>query len=89
MKDHATRNATLLYGSPKLADAAVPRPVETDDEATVVPQPQVVVPGAASRWWDSHPADLPQSTVLWNDEPGPESAASPGTECLATGTWGA
>jgi hypothetical protein len=54
-----------------------------------LPQPQVVVPGAASRWWDSHPADLPQSTVLWNDEPGPESAGSPVAECLATGTWGA
>lgn len=21
-----------------------------------------------ARWWDSHPAELPQSTILWNDE---------------------
>jgi hypothetical protein len=89
MRDHATCEATPLFGSTKLADTAVPCPVETDDEATVLPQPQVVVPGAASRWWDSHPADLPQSTVLWNDEPGPEPAGSPVAECLATGTWGA
>jgi hypothetical protein len=88
MKDHATREATPLFGSSRFADAAVPRPAESSDEGTVAPQPQRVVPGAASRWWDSHPADLPQSTVLWNDEPGPEPAASPADEYLATGTWG-
>jgi hypothetical protein len=88
MKDQASRDAIPLFGSLKLADTAVPRPVDTNDEVTVVPQPQGVVPGAASRWWDSHPADLPQSTVLWNDEPGPESTTSPVSECLASGTWG-
>ena len=88
MKDQATRDSTLLAD-----DSAPPQgtsPAGTTEQPAWVPPPHVVVPGAASRWWDAHPADLPRSTILWNDEPAcPGSgAANPGGTRSVVGGWG-
>ena len=85
MKDQATYDVTPLT----LDSAPVQSPGVTM-QPTFAPQSAAVVPGAAARWWNDHPADLPQSTVLWNDEPaGAGDIGSTSADASATsGNWG-
>lgn len=71
MRDRATRDIALPFDDAPAAPG--PGPDLTTEPPVRVPQPQVAVPGAAARWWDAHPAQLPQSTILWNDEPASSS----------------
>ena len=88
MKDQATRDTTRL--SDDSAAPQGPGPAGTIARPAPVPQPHVVVPGAAARWWDAHPAQLPQSTILWNDEPARSGAgaANPVGAPSAVAGWG-
>lgn len=90
MNVQTTRNATLVSQQPTTAEKPALCPVETAERPPGVPQPQVVVPGAASRWWDAHPAQSPQSTVLWEDEPASTSkgAANAADACMVVGCRG-
>lgn len=85
MKDQATYDAT-----PLTLDSAPAQSPGATMEPTFAPPSPAVVPGAAARWWNDHPAQLPQSTVLWNDEPaGTGDVASTSTEALSpAGSWG-
>jgi len=88
MKDQATRDTTLPFDDAPAAPG--PGPDLTTEPPVRVPRPQVVVPGAAARWWDAHPAQLPQSTILWNDEPASSSggAGNPVAAASAVAIWG-
>jgi hypothetical protein len=65
-------SATLCFAGPNGANecACEPKP----------PQPRTKPAGTAAQWWDSHPADLPQSTVLWIDDEAPGGSACERTE---------
>ena len=68
MKNFATHDSAPIVVRSGALDFADPKEGEVHDHAPQGPQPHPGTPGAAARWWDSHPAELPQSTVLWNDE---------------------
>ena len=68
MKNLATHDSAPIVLRSGALDFADPKGDEARDHAPQGPQPHPGAPGAAARWWDSHPAELPQSTVLWNDE---------------------
>jgi hypothetical protein len=88
MNEQATRDTALPPDDSRATQG--PGPALTTEAPVCVPQPQVVVPGAAARWWDAHPAQLPQSTILWNDEPACSSggAGSPVAATGAVAIWG-
>ncbi len=56
--------------SGNLATAASANPVDTlpADPVAVPAAPVENVKGPASLWWESHPASMPSSTVLWTED---------------------
>lgn len=85
-----TLNATLLPQQPTTPEKPALCPAEPAERPTSGVQPQGVEPGAASRWWDAHPAPWTWSSVLWSDEPAstPKGAANAADACTAEGCWG-
>jgi hypothetical protein len=67
MKNLAMNHSSSIFIDSGTLGLADPSGGEASDHASTVAQARTQTPGAAAQWWDSHPADLPQSTVLWID----------------------
>ncbi len=68
MKNTVAHDSSPIVIRSGASDFADPKRDEARDQAPRAELPHPGTPGAAARWWDSHPAELPQSTILWNDE---------------------
>ncbi len=67
--------------SGNLATAVSATPVDTSPGDPAAPAaPLENVKGPASLWWESHPASMPSSTVLWTEDEVPSGDAGAANE---------
>jgi hypothetical protein len=85
MKNPAAIDTSSIHVHSGTLTFADPNRAEVSDREPNAPQPRTQPAGPAARWWDSHPADLPQSTVLWIEDDPPGGAACDSTGNDTTG----